>query len=361
MRLAVFLPNWVGDVVMATPAVRALRKLAGGGVLVGVMRPYVADVLAGSDWFDQTIVYQKGKQANDRRHGGDASHGWPAVREQLRAARLDMAVLLTNSLRTAWMAYRSGAPQRVGMVGNLRSPLLTVRAYAPRRKGKPVTLPAVSGYLHVAQAAGAAPESPALELATTPEDERAADAVWKRFGYAAEARVAVLNTGGAFGAAKNWPAENFAQLALKLADQRDMHVLFNCGPAERDAVRRIVAGVGHPRINSLADEPELPIGLTKAVIRRAATLVTTDSGPRFFGVALGVPTVSLFGPTDELLTQTGAANDICVGLDLACRPCMARLCPLVHHRCMTELGVNQVFAAVDEALQTAAHRGRIAA
>jgi len=351
MRLGVFLPNWVGDVVMATPAVRALRKLAGEGQLIGIMRPYVAEVLEGSAWFDDTILYAKPQAAtNDGTDRMPAELLWPAVRQRLRAARLDWVVLLTNSLRTGWMAYRSGAPQRVGMVGNLRSPLLTTKVYPARQGRRRKALPAVSAYLQVVQAAGAAPESPMLELGTTAADEQAADVVWKSFGLTHERPLAVINTGGAFGAAKDWPAVSFAQLARRLTEERGLDVLLNCGPAERQAVRDIVRATKHPRVMSLADEPQLPIGLTKAVIRRAQVLVTTDSGPRFFGVAFGVPTVALFGPTSVELTRTGAANDVSLSLGLECQPCMERICPLAHHRCMRDLSVERVLAAVDAAL-----------
>jgi heptosyltransferase-2 len=94
----------------------------------------------------------------------------------------------------------------------------------------------------------------------------------------------------------------------------------------------------------------LPIGLTKAVIRRATLLVSTDSGPRFFGVAFGVPTVTLFGPTSVAMTQTYGAHETSLSLELDCQPCMARTCPLSHHRCMRELSVERVMTAVDGAL-----------
>ena len=341
MRLGVFLPNWVGDVVMATPALRALRSYVGGGTMIGVMRPYVAEVLGGSAWFDETVVYEKGRRD---------------VTAELRAARLDAVVLLTNSLRTGWMAYRSGARERIGMVGNLRAPLLTTRVYPLRRGSRRAYLPTVAGYLQVAQAAGASPVAPVLEMATTPTDERAADAVWQRLGWRREARVAVFNTGGAFGAAKDWPGEHFAALARRLATERDLRVLVNCGPKERDVAQAIVSAAGDGRVASLANEPELPIGLTKAVIRRASLLVTTDSGPRFFGVAFGVPTVTLFGPTSTEFTRTFSAWETSVSLALDCQPCMKRACPLGHHRCMRDLSVERVLAAVDGALATAERR-----
>ncbi len=342
MRLGVFLPNWVGDVVMATPALRALRKVASEGQLIGVMRPYVAEVLGGNAWIDETILYAK--------NASDAQLAWPAVRRRLREAKLDAVVLLTNSWRTAWMAYRSGAPERIGTAGDLRSPLLTVRVYAPRRGWRQATLPTIVGYLQVAQAAGCAPESTTLELATTAADEAAADGVWQRLGLPRDRRVTVFNTGGAFGAARNWTAEHFAALARKVAKRRGMHVLINCGPAEREAARGIAAAARHPRVVSLADESVLPMGLTKAAIRRSGLLVTTDSGPRFFGVAFGVPTVTLFGPTSTEFTKTYAPHETSVSLGLSCQPCMARTCPLGHHRCMRDLSVERVWTAVGGAL-----------
>jgi heptosyltransferase II len=343
MRLGVFLPNWIGDVAMATPAVRALRKLVGTGRLTAVMRPYVAEALGGNPWFDDAILY-------DKKSSADEQLRWPAVEQKLREADFDAVVLLTNSLRTGWMAYRSGARQRIGMVGNLRSPLLTTRVYPAKQGRRAMAVPPVSGYLQVAYAAGAAPESPTLELFTTEADERAADALWSRLRLPGGDRVVVLNTGGAFGAAKDWPAANFTQLAQRLAREHDVHVLLNCGPAERQAVRNIVAEARDERITSLADEPSLPLGLTKAAIRRSRLLVTTDSGPRFFGVAFGVPTVALFGPTSIEATRTGAAHDVGLSLGLDCQPCMARTCPLSHHRCMRDLSVDRVWSAVAAAL-----------
>ena len=121
MRIGIFLPNWIGDVVMATPALRALRTHLGTDThLVGVMRPYVAEVLAGSAWFDDVVTYAK-------RPGPGECSGVQAIR-RLRAERLDQILLLTNSFRTAGMAWLSGARERVGYRGELRSWLLTRRS-----------------------------------------------------------------------------------------------------------------------------------------------------------------------------------------------------------------------------------------
>ncbi|MAT71277.1 MAG: lipopolysaccharide heptosyltransferase II [Planctomycetaceae bacterium] len=342
MRLGVFLPNWIGDVVMATPALRSLRRLAGPkGTLLGVMRPYVADVLAGQPWFDQTILSGKNRR--------DAATGSAAVIEQLREARLDRIVLLTNSLRTAWLAWRSKTPERVGVARDLRGPLLTTKLYEPRRGRRIAPLPTIDSYLQVAFVAGGPWEPPRMELATTSADEAAADQVWRKLNLPSGEEVVVLNSGGAFGAAKSWPIEHFAALAQRIVADHGLHVLVNCGPAERDAARQIVAQADSPQVASLADF-DVPLGLSKAAIRRARLLVTTDSGPRFFGVAFGKPVVTLFGPTDPTLTNTHSPLEQCLSLELDCQPCWQRSCPLKHHRCLRDLTVDRVAAAVRDAL-----------
>lgn len=345
MRIAVFLPNWIGDVVMATPAIRALRQLAGpNGTLVGMMRPYVADVLAGTDWFDSQILYKKPTNRFRVAHA--------EVYGQLRAARLDRVVLLTNSMRTAWIAWRSGARERIGYASQGRSFLLTKRIARPRdRRGAAIST--IDGYLNLVRVAGCDVGSTRLELATTADDEAAADAVWRRLNLPAGNEVVVLNSGGAFGAAKHWPAEYFAELAQRIATDWQLMVLVNCGPSEREIAREIVSRATHPRVVSLADVSELPIGLTKACVRRSRLLVTTDSGPRFLAIAFGRPVVTLFGPTDPLATATRYERETSLSLGLDCQPCMERVCPLVHHRCMRDLTVDQVYAAVSASLQQA--------
>ena len=342
MRLGVFLPNWVGDVVMATPALRTMREFVGDdGQLVGIMRPYVAEVLAGTTWLNQRILYDK--PAN---RWGVASRN---VYQSLREAKLDRVVLLTNSLRTAWMAWRSGARERFGYRGQARSWLLTNRYDQPiATDGGP--LATIDGYRQLAEAAGCAPTSPLLELATTDSDEAAADAAWQRLKLPPGDRVVVLNSGGAYGAAKQWPAEHFAALARRIVNGGQFSVLVNCGPSEREIAREIVTRANDHRVTALAGEKQLPVGLTKACLRRSRLLVTTDSGPRFFGIAFGRPVVTLFGPTDPIRTATHYDAETCVSLSLDCQPCMARTCPLVHHRCMRDLSVEMVYRVVAEKL-----------
>ncbi|TWT98001.1 ADP-heptose--LPS heptosyltransferase 2 [Botrimarina colliarenosi] len=338
MRLGVFLPNWIGDAVMATPALDSLRELVGPtGHMVGVMRPYVAEVVDGLGLFDRNVFYKpKAKQPELQGR---------AVVAALREERLDAVVLLTNSLRTAWLAWRSGAKERIGYERDNRSWLLTTRLREPVKRGKRAPLPAIDSYLNLAYAAGGEWRAPTLGLATTAADEAAADEAWRRLGLPPGEQVVVFNTGGAYGDAKGWPTEQFAALAEKITTSSDYSVLVNCGPGERETAGRIAELAATPRVRSLGEMDDLPIGLSKAIIRRSRLLVSTDSGPRFFGIAFGKPVVSLFGPTDPNVTRTHYAAETPLSLALDCQFCWERSCPLKHHRCMKELSVDRVYRA----------------
>jgi heptosyltransferase II len=205
-------------------------------------------------------------------------------------------------------------------------------------------MPIVEYYLAFAHRLGRPVDSMRTELYTTEKDEQAADRVWAALGLDGGKPVVCLNTGGAFGPAKAWPAESFATLARRLVAEADVSVLILCGPSEREAARDIAARADHPSIVSLADQP-MSIGLSKAAVRRSALLVTTDSGPRHFAAPFDVPAVSLFGPTHIAWTRTYHPHAIHLQQPVPCGPCQRPVCPMKHHRCMKELHPDAVFAA----------------
>jgi heptosyltransferase-2 len=342
VKTVVFCPNWIGDAVMATPALRALRKLHPEGRLVGVMKPAIAATLAGNPWFDDAILCDpKAIRPEDR--------GWNVI-GRLRREKFDLGVLLTNSLRSAMMAFAGGIRRRIGYAREARALLLTDRLRPERRHGRFVPTPIIDYYLALAYRLGAAPESYQMELFVDAASRRQVDDLWNKFGFANDEPVAVLNPGAAFGPAKKWPILHFSELARRLADD-GVKSLVICGPEEREQARLIVDGGGRPRaVKSLSDET-VSLGLSKAIIERAALLVTTDSGPRHFAPAFGVPVVSLFGPTHQEWTTTYYPLETALQKKLACGPCQQRICPLGHHRCMTELTVGEAYAACRSLLE----------
>ena len=186
-----------------------------------------------------------------------------------------------------------------------------------------------------------------LKLATLPRDEEQLVGFWKQHPTADSSNFVCLNSGGTSGAsaAKDWPTEYFAELARRLANELGRTVLVSCGPNERLTAQRIVTEVAHPLVVSLAGE-SLSIGLTKAAIRHASLLVTTDSGPRHFAAAFEVPCLTLFGPTHIAWSETFHPQGVHLQRKVDCGPCQQRACPLQHHRCMRELTVDQVFGEI---------------
>jgi heptosyltransferase-2 len=336
----IFLPNWVGDVVMATPALRAIRQSAGPeSRLIGIVRPYVADVLAGTSWLDALVPF-------DRRSTDVRLHTRPVI-QHLRQLQMDRVILMTNSLRSAWMAWRAGIPERIGYARYGRGPLLTRPLYAPRQHWRRSPISAVDYYLGLAEASGASHGQRQLELATTEMDEQQADGLWRCWKLTPSDTVVVLNGGGAYGSAKDWPRDYFAALARRLANDRGCKVVVTCGPAERTAAAEIVRLANCAGVSSAADAA-VGLGLTKSLIKRAQLLISTDSGPRHFGAAFSVPTITLFGPTDPRWSHNYNPHAIDLQLNLPCGPCARRHCPLKHHRCMRELSVEQVYRAALE-------------
>jgi heptosyltransferase-2 len=340
-RIALFLPNWIGDVVMATPAIRAVRERYPDATLVGVCRSYVAATIAGSPWFNQVIAFDK-KGPKERREF--------AVMRQLRHAHIDAAVLFPNSLRSAIVAALGRCRRRIGFNRYGRGFLLTDRLRPTRdAAGKLTPCPIIDDYNRLVAPLDVAPPGHRMELFTTPADEHAADAVWHDLDLWRHQEVVGLNSSGAFGAAKLWPTEHFAALAKQLAQRRGCGVLVVCGPNERTIAREIVRQAGHPNVVSLADR-SVSLGLTKACVRRCAAFVTTDSGPRHFAAAFDRPVVALFGPTFIEWTQTYFAKEITLQMKVPCGPCQLRVCPL-DHRCMRDLSVGEVLAATEDLLQ----------
>jgi heptosyltransferase-2 len=339
-RIALFLPNWIGDVVMATPAIRAVRDRWPKAELVAVCKPYVADVLAGSPWFSETILFDK--------RGANSQRLLPAAR-QLRPMRPDAAILFPNSFRAALLARLGGCRQIVGFSRYGRGLLLTDRLH-PKTDfwGRPVPAPVIDDYNCLALALGTDEPGYRMELFSTSRGESAAEAVWNRFGLNRYSRIVGLNPGAAFGAAKHWPAESFSHLARMLAQRHGAGVLVLCGPAERDLARRTAEDSRSPHVFPLSDSP-LSLDLTKSLVRRLDLLVTTDSGPRHFAAAFNRPVVTLFGPTHIEWTETYFEKAIHVQKKVPCGPCQKRVCPL-DHRCMRDLSPEEVFAAASRLL-----------
>ncbi len=326
---------------MSTPAIRAIRRGLPDVELIGIMRPVMADLLAGTTMLDSQLFFDKKKRAGLPTRAGLVS--------ALKAAKLDTIVLLTNSLWTAAVAKLAGIPRTVGYNRDARGWLLTDKIAVPKVNdvaGKPVDVPTIDYYLGLAEHLGCESADRQSQLVATPSDSMLADELWSLCQFDSSTATIVINNNTALDQSRLLPFDKVQDLARRLAEEHAYQVLLHCGPSEREKANQIAAEVNHPLVASMGRSKELPIGLTKAVMARASAVVSTDSGPRHIAVALNRPVISLFGPTDPFSTQTYNISETILTADLPCRPCCAKSCPLKSVLCMQDLRVESVVDAV---------------
>ena len=335
--IAVFIPNWIGDVVMATPALRALREKYSGSDtrIIGIMRPHLIGLLAGTGFLDETWAFKPKSENPDERAR--------AISNRMRKEGVDLAVMLTHSLRPAVMSFKAKVPHRIGYAANGRTPLLTHKTYFSRQGRRRVPFPCVDMYLRIVELIGLHSPSRKMELSVDPSDCPKADAIYTQLGLRSDKTV-LLNGGGAHGPAKRLPEDVLIDLARRIIDEQDRDILLLCGPSERDMARDLVAKIDRKNAASMADQ-ELTWNIVKACVAKGSLMITTDSGPRHIAAALDVPVITLLGPTVSawIANPTVVGSEISLDSDeLDCLGCAERTCPRDHHRCMRELPIDEI-------------------
>jgi len=335
-RLVVLAPNWLGDAIMALPAIADLRRAAPEASITIAARPVIAPLFALVPAIDRTIVLQ-------RRLTLRTVGSWREVGAELADNQFDTALLLPNSMHAALVAARAGIPERWGYRAGWRGALLT-RA-VPRAFG----LHQAEYYQRLVQALGF-PNGPIEPSVVVPPAAReAAACLLKKAGWDGERPLVALAPGAAYGGAKRWPPPSFAGVVAALAADGVRCVMIGSA-ADAATGEEVLDALGRldnppPLINLIG---RTDLGTLAGVLSHARGLVTNDSGAMHLGAAVGVSVTAVFGPTDETATRPlGDAHRVLLH-PVWCRPCMLRECP-IDHRCMRGVGVA---AVVDAARRT---------
>jgi heptosyltransferase-2 len=196
-----------------------------------------------------------------------------------------------------------------------------------------------------------------MELFVTPDDDRRAAELLRRGGFdpAGPRKLVLINPGANYGEAKLWYPQRFAEVADRCVRELGAVVAVTGAPRERPIIDQVIAAAQEPII----DLPRLGLDLAalKGVVKLSSLMVTNDTGPRHFAIALGVPVVTVFGPTDPRWTETYFEHERQVRVDVFCGPCQKKKCPLIgpdgkpDHRCMKLVEPDMVFARVAELLK----------
>jgi heptosyltransferase-2 len=339
-RLVIRAPNWLGDAVMALPAMAAVRAALPDTFIAVAAIPSISplfheDTIARPDSV-VTLEYLKNE------------------RDSLRVGSFDGILLLPNSFRTAWIARRAFIPQRWGYAGNFRSPLLTRAIEKPakgihqaayyldliRRLGMPAEdqLPRVMIRQHTAARAATL-----LEHAVAQTFGPVIPPPAFSPGFPTPAHIVGIAPGAAYGHAKRWPPARMAELVVRLTRERGATCVLLGATTDRDAGREIESSLP-PDINVVNMIGRTSLREFAGVVARCHAFISNDSGGMHLAAAVGVPVAAIFGPTDERVTAPLGDHDVIVH-PVFCRPCMLRDCP-IDHRCMKGISVEVVFEAI---------------
>lgn len=334
--------NWVGDAVMSLPAIRAVGHRFPQAHVSVLARPWVADLYARETAIHRVIPYSsasgfRGLSAKLRSAGA------------LRAEQFDCAILFQNAFEAAAIAWLARVPRRIGYARDGRSALLTDAVPLP----KPGEIPSHQRfyYLELLRRAGLIGELPGSEAVRLEGAESAAAEGRNRLaGRGLALPVIGVSPGAAYGAAKRWLPERFAQAAIDVARNSGASVAVFGSSSERALCQAVADMIGRGGVTALnlAGETALQVFIEMAAACRV--FLTNDSGAMHIASALGVPTVAVFGATDD--SATGPAGPLArvVREPVECSPCLLRECP-IDHRCMTRVTAGQVAAVALELLR----------
>ena len=364
-NILVFLPNWVGDVVMATPALRALRGAYPKARIAYLGRPVAIETVRGTPWADELIVDESSKKGLCE---------FAKLAMHLRGMHFDLAVLLPNSFRTALLArVGAGVGEVIGYDRDGRGMLLT-RKLAPQRdeEGQFTPVPTIDYYNAIVRELGGQDLNWQMQLHVQEQDQRQADSLLREAGWTTDFRDSVqsprtarvgqdqhplvmLNPGASFGPSKLWPADRFAAVADELIARRGAAIIINAAPAEKEIAQAVESAMKHKPLINFAGRPN-SLGLLKGLLGRCDLLITNDTGARHIAAACGAGLVTIFGSTDPTWARIDYPRERTIRVDVPCSPCQQKECTqppgATYHQCMAAIGPEMVLSAALEVLDS---------
>lgn len=320
----------LGDVLLTTPLIRALRARHPAATLSALTKQVWAPLLSANPHLDEVVAVSPGQSLV------------PLARA-LRSARFSHLLDLHGSVRTR--VLRLLVPGSwTGFDARRRARQTLIRTHQDIYRDR---MPVAERYFEAARDLDVAPDGRPAELFTSPAAEARAEAWLARAGLDGDQPLVVLAPGSAH-ASKRWPVRHWRRLAAELA-RRGFRIALIGGTADRVVAAEIATSAGR-RAASAAGE--LDLQASGALLRRASATVSGDTGPMHLATSVNTSVVALFGPTVE---QFGffpyRAEAVVLERDLACRPCSSKggpRCPLTHHRCLEEIMPEEVIGRILE-------------
>lgn len=330
--------NWIGDVIMTLPALHSIRKSFPQAHIAVLAKPWVEDVFHCCPDVDEVIVYRSPGE-----HEGFA--GIRKLARELEARRFDCAVLLQNAIEAAVIARLAKIPVRAGYNSDARGWLLT---HSVQRTKKIRRVHQSLYYLEMLKSLGFMGVGKDEPLHFGEELKRPDLLLLERFGLDQGRILVGMAPGAAYGPAKRWPAECFAEVARRLIETCSVRVVLFGSGADRAITDRIQAAAG-PEVVNIAGKTGLKEAM--ALIARCGLFISNDSGLMHVAGALGIPTVAIFGSTNPVTTSPPGENCTIIRKPLPCSPCLKKKCAS-DFRCMTLIEPSEVYEAALEMLKS---------
>lgn len=322
--ILVRMPNWLGDLVMATPVLVDLRAKFPNASITAMCKSSLCELLRQDETIDELFCFTRPENGFLRRQSRD-------VIAKIRQAKFDLAVLLTNSFSSAWVCWQGKIPRRIGYPGHFRKWMLTEVVPPPSEP-----MHQVDQYKRLLEPLGIPRSATSPSLFVSDEEmERARELLCQQGHKKGEPWIGI-NPGAAYGLAKCWPPEYFRKLALDLCTQWRV-VFFGDGSSIelvksicRDLPSNVIDLAGLTSLRELA-----------CLIKDCSLLISNDSGPMHIADAWGTPLIALFGSTDDAATGPYRQKEAVINKRVTCSPCLKRVCP-IDFRCMKQITVEEV-------------------
>lgn len=335
-NIIVRMPNWIGDMIMATPVLTDLRKAFPDARITAMCRSPLGELLSHDPEIDELFSFSKASgfgRRSERRN----------IIEKLRKGRYDLGVLLTHSFSSAWWFWQGKVKNRLGYDCNGRRLFLNNAVSLPANIDKQHL---VVTYKMLLEKIGIPLSSSPTRLFLTPKEVEEARALLNQNGAVKNTQIIGINPGATYGSAKCWLPERFREVTERLLAEKDVTIVYFGDGASVSLVKEICQGMP-PRVINLAGATSLRE--LASLISLCDVLLTNDSGPMHIADALGTPVVALFGSTNEVVTGPYRSGTV-IHKHVACSPCYLRTCP-IDFRCMKEIGADEVFQEISRLLK----------
>ncbi|MCI0381650.1 MAG: lipopolysaccharide heptosyltransferase II [Chlamydiae bacterium] len=330
-NIIVRMPNWIGDMVMATPVLTDLRKAYPDATITAMCRTPVCDLLKEDPEIDELFCFSKGSSFSRR---SDKKN----IIEKLRHGKYDLGILLTHSFSSAWWFWQGKVKNRLGYDCNGRRFLLN----------QPVLLPdeidrqhLVVTYKRLLEPLGISMSGAVPRLFLSKREVSEAQSLLKQHGVTSSSLLVGINPGATYGSAKCWLPERFREVTERLLVDPNIFIIYFGDQPTTALVKEICQGLSSRVINvaGLTSLRELA-----ALISQCGVLLTNDSGPMHIADALGTPIIALFGSTNELVTGPYRTGKV-IHKHVECSPCYQRTCP-IDFRCMKKITAEEVYQEI---------------